>query len=103
MGFQAQGNGLHFRRGPAFKIQRDSNPRAQRVHIAIANMAAVFAQMRRDAICARRLGQKGRAQRVGPRAATRVAQGCHVVNIHPKTQFRCCHGCPLPLHFRGAV
>jgi hypothetical protein len=50
-------------------------------------MAAVFAQVGGDAICARHLGQKGGAQWIGPSAAARVAHGGDVVNIHAKAQF----------------
>ena len=94
MGADAQGDGQHvFRRG-AFKIQGDGQPGPQCLHIGIADVAAVFAQMGSDAIGTRRLGQQRGAQRVGPDRATGVAQGGDVVDVDAKAEFAgICHGC----------
>jgi hypothetical protein len=86
MGAQAQQDGLHLIRRGAFEVQRNADAGGQRLHVGIADVAAIFAQMGGDAVGARRLGQNGGAQGIGPGAATGVAHRRHMVDVDPQPQ-----------------
>jgi hypothetical protein len=75
------------------EIERLCETLHQARHVVVPDMAAVLAQMRRDAVGARRYRDLGRAQRIGMPPAARVAQGRHMVDVDPKAQLR--HG-PAP-------
>ena len=49
-------------------------------------MAAVLAQMGGDAVSASLNRKQGRAQRIWNRAAARIAQGCHMIDIDAETE-----------------
>ena len=87
MGAQAQGKGLHFIGRRTFEIQRRGQTRHQRLDIGIPDVAAVFAQMRCNAIGTRSFGQQGRAQGIGIGHAPCISHGGDMINIHAKTQF----------------
>ena len=57
----AQSNGLHLIRGSHFEIERYVQRLHQPVDIFVTDMAAIFAQMRRDAIGTGFFGHLGRA------------------------------------------
>jgi len=56
---------------------------AQDTHIAIGNMATVFAQMHGDAVGAGLLGNERCLNRIRIGGAARVTQGRDMVNIDP--------------------
>ena len=60
-------------------------------------MAAVFAQMRGDAVGTALDGEMGGSQRIGMQAAARIAQRRDMVNVDAETQRarRRGHGCRL--------
>ena len=58
----AQGDGLHLGGGGTFEVQRNGNPRHQRLDIRIADMTAIFAQVRRDPVGSCGLCQHGGGQ-----------------------------------------
>ena len=55
MGFMAQRDFLHFSSRRHFEIQRDGDGVHDRLNIAIADMATIFAQMRRNPVSTRLL------------------------------------------------
>ena len=63
------------------EIQRLRNLRLEPRHILIANMAAILAQMRGDAVGAGFDRSERRSYRVGPRAAARIADGRDMINV----------------------
>ena len=87
MGFVAQRDLLHLIGGGHFEIQRDRQHLHQPVNVRIRDMAAVLAQMCRDTVSTRLLGDSGRPQGIRIPPAARIAHRCNVVNVHTKTQF----------------
>ena len=55
--------------------------RPQGVHVAILDVAAVFAQVQRDVVGARLLGQQRRMHRVRIRRAARLPHGGDVIDV----------------------
>ena len=84
----AQRDVQHFLRRRHFQIERHVQRRHQHGDILVANMAAILAQMRGDAVRARLHGQQRRLDRIGMGAAARVADGRHMVDIDPQAQRR---------------
>ena len=83
----AQGDGLHLGRRGHLEVQRTVQRLYQRLDIGVRDVAPVLAQMRRNAVGARRLGDARRAHRVGHRATARVADGGDVVDVDPQPEF----------------
>ena len=81
-----QGDLLHLIGCRHLKIKRHGQNLHQPINIRVRNMAAVFAQMRRDAIRPGLLRQLGRAQRIRISAAARISHGCNVIDVHAQTQ-----------------
>lgn len=69
-----------------FKVQRHADGIPQRLHVGITDMAAILAQVCRDAVRTGLDGQQGRADRVRTRTSPRVAHGRHVVDVDAETQ-----------------
>ena len=69
-----------------FEIQRLVDLGLQPRDVVVADVAAVFAQMRRDAVGARGDRQLGRAHRIGMPAAARIAHGGDVIDVDAETQ-----------------
>ena len=65
-------------------LQADDKVDRQAFNIAIGNMAAVFAQVSRDAISSRFSGHQRGAHGIGMVTATRIADGGDVVDVDPK-------------------
>ena len=63
------------------EIKRLGDFRLEPGDVVVADVAAILAQMRGDAVGARRDGELGRAHRVGMAPAARVADGGDVVDI----------------------
>jgi hypothetical protein len=80
-----QRNGQHFFGRRHFKIKRQANAAGQSANIAIANMAAVFAQMRRNAIRTGARGNLSGAHRVRQTATSRIPNGGHMVDINAQS------------------
>jgi hypothetical protein len=80
----AQDDCLHFSGRRAFEVQGHRQRGHQRLDIGVADMAAVFAQMRGDAVRPRRFRQKCGTQRVRPGTATGIPYCGHVVDVDPK-------------------
>ena len=62
--------------------------RPQRVHVAILDVAAVFAQMQRDVVGARLLGQQRGVHRVRIRRAARLAHRGDVIDVDAQLDVR---------------
>ena len=69
-----------------FEIERLVDLRLQPRDVVVADMAAVLAQMRGDAVAAGRDRELGRAHRIGMAPAARVADGGDVVDIDAEAQ-----------------
>ena len=71
-----------------FEVERDGEPRHQRVDILVADVAAVLAQMGGDAVGAGLgRGERG-AHRIGMVAAARVPDRRDMVDIDPEAEGR---------------
>ena len=55
--------------------------RPQRVHVAVLDVAAVLAQVQRDVVGARLLGQQRGMDRIGIARAARLPQRRHVIDV----------------------
>ena len=71
-----------------FEIQRLANGSLQPLHVVVADVAAIFAQMRGDPVGAGGNGEQGRAQRIWHAAAARIAQGRDMIDIDAEAQRR---------------
>ncbi len=84
----------HVVRRRHFEIQRLGDLRLQPRHVLVADMAAILAQMRGDAIGAGFDGGKRRAHGIRMPAASRISQGGDVVDVDAEAQGRSSgHGC----------
>jgi hypothetical protein len=81
----SQCDSLHLGRRGHFEIERFWDFGLQPRHVGIANVAPILAQMRGDAVDTGIDRRKRNAHRIGPRAASRVAQGGDVIDIESKT------------------
>ena len=75
----------HFRGRRHLEIERRAGFNANPFAILVSDMAAVFAQMRGDAVGARRHREFGGANRVGIDAGAGIAKGRDMIDIHAKT------------------
>ena len=71
----------HFLGRRHFEIQRLVDLGLEPRDVVVADMAAVLAQMRGDAVGARRDRKLGRAHRIGMAPAARVADGGDVIDV----------------------
>ncbi len=71
-----------------FEIERLVDFGFQPRDVVVADMAAVLAQMRGDAVGARRDREFGRAHRIGMAPAARIADGGDVIDIDAEAQRR---------------
>ena len=95
------GDAQHFFRGGHFQIERFWDFGLEPRDIVVANVAAIFAQMRRDAIgSSRDCGVRG-SDRIGVAPAPRIPKRSHVIDIHPKAQMSVSGQC-LPRTFTPA-
>ena len=69
------------------EIQRLRDRRLQPAHVVVANVAAILAQMRGDAVGPRFDRDQRRAHRIGNRAAARVAHRRDVIDVDAQPQF----------------
>ena len=69
-----------------FEIERLVDLRLQPRDVVVADMAAVLAQMRGDAVGAGGDGELGRAHRIGMAPAARIADGGDVVDVDAEAQ-----------------
>ena len=74
-----------------FEIQRLVDLGLEPRDVVVADVAAVLAQMRGDAVGARGHGELRGAHRIGMPPAPRIADGGDVVDIHAKPEMRCLH------------
>ncbi len=88
MGSRARGDGEHLLGHGHLEIQRFRDFSLEARDIGVANMPAILAQMRGDAIRTRLNREKGRAHGIRPRTAARVPHRGDVIDIHPKAEFR---------------
>ena len=70
------------------QVERQRDRVAQPLDVAVADVPAVLAQMRGDAVGAGGGGDRGGAQRVGMVAAAGVADGGDVVDVDAEPQIR---------------
>jgi hypothetical protein len=80
--FELARNLHHLRGGCHFQVQRLANPIFQPGHVRIEDVAAVFAQMRGDAIGAGSDCDFGSLDWIGMPAAACVAHGGDVIDVH---------------------
>ena len=92
----------HVRGRRHLEIQRLGDFRLQPRHVVVADVAAILAQMRGDAVGARLDRGERRAHRIGPRPAPRIAQGGDVVDVYAETQRRSWHA-GIAQSFRTAI
>ena len=76
-----RGNGDHFRGGSHFQIKRLFDAHFEAGDIVVDNVAAVLAQVRRDAVSAGRNCDFGGPHRIGMAAAARVAHRGDMVDV----------------------
>jgi len=81
-----EGDAQHFLRRRHFQVQRHVERRHQHRDILVADMAAILAQMRGDAVGAGLHRQQRGLDRIGMFAAPRVADRRHMVDIDPQAQ-----------------
>ena len=81
VGFVAQRDLQHLLGRGHFKVQGQVDLGHQPVDIAIGNVAAVFAEVRGDAVGAGLGSDDGRAHRIGMVAAARVPDGRDMIDI----------------------
>ena len=78
-----------------FEIERLVDLRLQPRDVVVADVAAILAQMRGDAVAAGRDRELGRAHRIGMAPAARVADGGDVIDIDAEARARRSHSnCP---------
>jgi hypothetical protein len=77
----AQRDAVHFPSGGHFQVQPGVHRAAQNVHIAVLDVAAVFAQMHDDARGSAQFGQGRGGGRFGFAAPAGLAQGGHVIHV----------------------
>ena len=85
LGFQGDVEHLLGRRH--FEIQRRGDVVLEPRHVLVADMAAILAQMRGNAVGAGLDRHLRRAQGIGQPAAARVAQGGDMVDVHAEAEF----------------
>ena len=86
MGLVGKGNGQHFLGRGHFQVQGQVSRGLDALEVIVADMAAVFAQVRGDAIAAHGGHDLGRADRIGMVPAARIADRCHVIDVHAQTK-----------------
>ncbi len=82
-----QGDVEHLLGGGHFEIERRGDGGLEPRHVVVVDMAAIFAQMRGDAIGPRRERRLRRAKRIGKSAAARIAQRGDMIDVHAKAEF----------------
>ena len=90
----AQRKGDHFLGRGHFEVQRQRGRGLDACDILVADVAAVFAQMRSDAVAADRRDDLRRTHRIRMIAAARVPDGRHVIDVDAQAQARrneCAH------------
>ena len=93
----------HLRGRRHLQVERLGDLGLEAGNVVVADVAAVFAQMRGDAVGARRDRQLGGAHRIGMPAAARVADGGDVVDVDAESQMRNRRRCPVSLiRFAGS-
>ena len=92
----AQRNLQHLRRGRYLEVERQLDLFRQAFDILVRDVAAVFAQMRRNSVGPRLGGQPGRAHGIGMHTAAGVANGRHVIDVHAQPQVIRHHSFSVP-------
>ncbi len=82
----AQGDRQHLICGGHFQVERQVRLSSQAIYVGVADMAAVFAQMRGNAIRARLGGDTRGSDRIWMRPAARITDRRDVVDVHAKTE-----------------
>ena len=82
----AQGDLQHLRGRRHFQIERQSDGLHQRADVLVADMAAILAQMRGDAVHAGFDRQYGGAHRIGVQPAAGVTDGGDVIDVEAETE-----------------
>ncbi len=78
----------HFARRRHFEVEGLGDARLEPGDIGVADVAAVLAQMRGDAVGAGGDGELGRPQRIGMAAAARIPHGGDVIDVDAEAQMR---------------
>jgi hypothetical protein len=78
-----QGDFEHLFRRRHFKIERTLDALHQKVDVGVPDMATVFPQVGRDAVCPGFFRNPGSADRIGMIPAPRISDGRDMVDIHP--------------------
>ena len=78
----AQSDGLHLIGGRHLEVERDGKRLGQPLDVGVRDMAAVFAQMRRDPVRPRLLRSLRGPDRVGIVAAPGIPHGGDVIDVH---------------------
>src|SRR3982751_2053277 len=76
----------HFLGRRHLEIERYLEVAHQARDVVIDDVAAIFTQMRGNAVGTGGLGETRRPQRIGQMAAARIAHRRHVIDVHSKTQ-----------------
>ena len=81
----------HVRGRCHLEIQRLADFGLEARHIVVADVTAVLAQMRCDAVGAGSDGDERGTHRIRPRPAPRITQGCDMVDVNSEAQWKCGH------------
>ena len=84
------------------EVERLGDRRLEAAHVVVADMAAILAQVRGDAVGPRLDGEQRRADRIGSAAAARVAHRRDVIDVDAKAKRGHRIGLPLPEPSGGA-
>ena len=76
----------HLLRRRHFQVERKFDVGLESANVVVGYVAAVFPQMRRDAVGSRGGGYARGADRVGMAAAARVANGRHMIDVDAQSQ-----------------
>ena len=71
------------------QIHAGLQQRPQRAHVLVLDVAAVLAQVQRDAVGAGALGEQRRMHRIGIARAARLAQRGHVIDVDAQRENAC--------------
>ena len=82
------GDRRHLPRRGHFQVERLGNVRLEACDVVVADMAAVLAQMRGDAVGSRRDRDPRRLDGIGMLPAARVAHSCHVIDVDAEAKIR---------------
>ena len=91
MGADARGDRDHLGGRRHLEVERREELSLQSLHIMIADMPAVLAEMRGDAVCPGEHGEMGGADRVRMVTATRISHCGHMIDVDAEADRRSFH------------